>query len=317
MRIVHICESFIEGWGYQENLLPLYQKRAGHDVVIVSDNAHLRILANQPELRNQIIAQGSEYSYEGMKIYKIKTFLNTSSTAFFCFGLHKILEKERPDIIFHHNVGLATLSVAARYKRQHPNIKLYVDSHVDWINESKNRLWHFFFYDIVIPLQVWRLGKTIDYYFGVSPMRCQYLSKVFHVPEQKVRFFPIGCDTDEVEKVKDDRKQLRKKFHISEDAFVVVIGGKMDRTKGTLELIAACDEIRRKGENIKLMLFGKSDDEIKSNVDGKDWIVRLGWCYRITTLSLLKMADVACWPWLHTTLIEDSVAAGTPIIVKM
>ena len=71
----------------------------------MSDNAHLRILANQPELRNQIIAQGSEYSYEGMKIYKIKTFLNTSSTAFFCFGLHKILEKERPDIIFHHQCG--------------------------------------------------------------------------------------------------------------------------------------------------------------------------------------------------------------------
>ena len=29
------------------------------------------------------------------------------------------------------------------------------------------------------------------------------------------------------------------------------------------------------------------------------------------------MADVACWPWLHTTLIEDSVAIGTPLIVKM
>ena len=33
--------------------------------------------------------------------------------------------------------------------------------------------------------------------------------------------------------------------------------------------------------------------------------------------ALLKMADVACWPWLHTTLIEDSVASGTPLVVKM
>ena len=43
----------------------------------------------------------------------------------------------------------------------------------------------------------------------------------------------------------------------------------------------------------------------------------MGWCDRTTTLSILTMSDVACWPWLHTTLIEDSVACGTPLVVKM
>ena len=47
------------------------------------------------------------------------------------------------------------------------------------------------------------------------------------------------------------------------------------------------------------------------------WVKRFGWCDRSTTLSFLKLADAACWPWLHTTLIEDSVAVGTPLIVKM
>ena len=86
---------------------------------------------------------------------------------------------------------------------------------------------------------------------------------------------------------------------------------------GTLELIAACDFLRKKGDDVRLVLFGKIDDEVGSVADTYGWVTRLGWCDRTQTLSVLKMSDVACWPWLHTTLIEDSVACGTPLVVKM
>ncbi len=316
MKIVHITESYIEGWGYQENLLPLYQKRAGHDVVVISDNAHLKYVQNR-ELAEQIAAKGTEYEYDGIKIYKIKTILNTSSTSFACKGLYKILEKEQPDMIFHHNVNVSTLTVAARYKSLHPKVRLYVDNHADWINESKNRLWHWFFYDTLIPWQVRHLGDNVNYYIGVSPLRCQYLHDVFKVTENKVRFLPIGCDTIGAEQVTESREQLRLQYKIEDDAFVVVSGGKLDRSKGTLSLIKACENLKAKMANLRMVLFGKIDEEVTHVAKSKDWITLEGWCDRMKTLSLLKMADVACWPWLHTTLIEDSVASGTPLVVKM
>ncbi len=317
MKIIHITESYIEGWGYQENLLPLYQKLAGHDVVVVSNNNHLVDIRNRPDLIQEIRARGNEYWYEGIKIYKIETKLNISSnTSFFCSGLQAILEKEKPEMIFHHNVGLATLTAAAKYKKRNPKVKLYVDNHADWINESKNRLWHLFFYEIVMPLQVKYIGSAVDYYIGVSPLRCQYLEKVYKVPHNKIRFLPIGCDTEQASHVNESREELRKRFNIPLDAFVVISGGKIDRTKGTLELIAACDLLRQKGNNIHLILFGKIDDEVSAEAK-RDWITCFGWCDRIKTLSLLKLSDVACWPWLHTTLIEDSVTVGTPLVVKM
>lgn len=318
MKIVHITESYIEGWGYQENLLPLYQKRAGHDVVVVSNNNHLVDIRNRPDLIKEIIERGNEYWHDGIKVYKIKTQFNFSSnTSLFCKGLYVILEKECPDMIFHHNVGIATLTVAAKYKKRHPSVKLYVDNHADWINESKNKIWHFLFYDIVVPLQIKRLGDTIDYYIGVSPLRCKYLNIVYRVPQHKIRFLPIGCDTEQANLVKKSYEELRMEYGMSSKAFVVVSGGKIDRTKGTLELIVACKELRNKGEKVQLVLFGKIDEEVGMVAEQYGWIKCVGWCNRTETLSLLKMADVACWPWLHTTLIEDSVAIGTPLVVKL
>jgi len=315
MKIVHITENHIDGWGYQENLLPLYQKRAGHDVAVISDNDHLRYIQN-PALAREIIGRGREYEWDGIRIYKIKTYLTTTTDALFCRGVYKILEKEKPDVIFHHNVNISTLTVAARYRRRHPRVTLYADNHADWINESKNRLWHFFYCKCLIPLQVGRIGDKVKYYIGVSPLRCRYLEEVYKVPKEKIRFLPIGCDTEQADQVTEERAGLRARFHLPEDAFVVVSGGKMDRSKGTLELKAACEEMRQAGLDLRLVLFGKRDKELDAAVEGKDWIRCLDWCNRETTMSLLKLADVACWPWLHTTLIEDAVAAGTPIVVK-
>ena len=316
MKIVHITENYIEGWGYQENLLPLYQKRAGHDVVVISDNDHLKYAQN-PELADRIINRGTEYELDGIKNYKIKTYFATSTSSFLCKGVYAVLKKEKPDIIFHHNLNTSTLSVAAMYKKRHPEVKLYVDNHADWINESKNRLWHLFYYDFLLPLHVKLLGNRINYYIGVSPLRCQYLHDVFRVPQNKIRFLPIGCDTDQAVQISESREDLKKQFDIDSRSYVIVTGGKIDKSKGTLTLIDACIELRRKGENVHLVLFGKIDDEVRSYAARHSWITLLGWCDRKMTLSLLKMADVACWPWLHTTLIEDSVASGTPLVIKM
>lgn len=317
MKIVHITSIYIEGWGYQENLLPLYQKWAGNDVVVVTDNNHLGYI-NNPDLAKEIVRTGGEYVQpEGIKVYKIKTFVNTATTSFFCRGLYKILEREKPEMIFHHNVNVSTLTVAARYKRRHPGVKLYVDNHVDWINETKNQVWHWLFYDFFIPAQVHRLGSVVDKYIGVTPLRCQYLQEVFKVPQNRVAFLPIGCDTNQAEQVKANREELKRTFNILTEAFVIVSGGKISRSKGTLELIKACDKMREVGENIRLVLFGKIDEGVSSIAQKYEWITQIGWCNRLETLSLLKMADVACWPWLHTTLIEDAVAVGTPLVVKM
>ncbi len=315
MKIVHITHHYIDGWGYQDNLLPEYQSRQGDDVVVVSDNDHLGYMQN-PELAAAIQAKGTEYVINGVRIRKIKCFFNTSNTSLLCKGLYRILQQERPDMILHHGVDSSSLIVAAVYKWCHKDVKLYVDNHADAINETRNKLWDFCYNKILLSSVVRILGKTVNRYFGVTPLRCDYLHDKFGVPLSRIGFLPIGCDTFYVDVLGLNREALRKRYGIPQEAFVVVSGGKMDASKGTLDLINAVQNLLPELSRLHLILFGKADAEVQKAADSSPFVTRFGWCDREMTLSLLALSDVACWPLLHTTLIEDAVACGIPLMVK-
>ena len=206
--------------------------------------------------------------------------------------------------------------VASWYKRKHPEVKLYFDNHADWINRSPNKYWNKLYTDGFQKLVVKLSGKYVDRYYGVTPLRCDYLHQVYGIPKDKISLLPIGCDTKRAQAIEVDKHEERIKMGIPEDAFVVVTGGKMDKSKGTLELIEACKGLRTEIPNLHLLLFGKADNEVLNAAYQQPFVIRKGWCDRRETLTLLKISDVACWPKLHTTLIEDSIACGVPLIVK-
>lgn len=315
MKIVHITHHYIDGWGYQDNLLPEYQCRQGDEVTVVSDNDHLKYLKNS-DLATAIRAKGAEYAIKGVKIRKIKCYLNTSNTSLLCRGLYKILKEEQPDMIFHHGIDCSSLIVAARYKKKHNTIRLYVDSHADAFNETHNRIWDFVYNKMLLSSVVKLLGNRVDRYFGVTPLRCEYLHKKFGIPTEKIDFLPIGCDTYRVDSLGLNRDVLRAKYDIPKEAFVVVSGGKMDASKGTIDLITAIRELHKEIPQLHLVLFGMYEAEIIEAIKDNPFVTQFGWCDRDSTLSLLALSDVACWPRLHTTLIEDAIACGIPLIIK-
>lgn len=314
MKFVHITHHYIDGWGYQDNLLPEYQLRQGWDVTVISDNDHLSYMRDDAKA-NDIISKGSSYIINGVKIRKIKCYLNTSDISLICSGLNRILEKENPDIILHHGLNCSTLIIASIYKKRHPYIKLYVDNHADWINRSKNRVWNYILNKIILSSVVKIIGNCVTKYFGVTPLRVDYLRDVLLIPSSKIGFLPLGCDTESADSLLPSKSELRKVYSISEKEFVIISGGKLDRTKGVVELINACKILSAKYSEIRLILFGNVDDEVKGLINNS-FITYMGWCNRVNTLSLLKLSDVGCWPLLHTTLIEDAVSCRLPIVVK-
>ena len=138
----------------------------------------------------------------------------------------------------------------------------------------------------------------------------------FGVPSNKIGFLPIGCDTYRVDNIDLEREALRTKYMIPQEAFVVVSGGKMDASKGTIDLINAISELHGEIPRLHLVLFGRYDTEVVEAMKDNPCVTHFGWCDRDNTLSLLALSDVACWPRFHTTLIEDAVACGIPLIIK-
>lgn len=311
MKIVHITHHYRDGWGYQDNLLPAYQQKAGNDVVVISDVNHI------PEREKEtILAKGREYFDGNIKIYRINCYVNTGNTSILCRGLYRILEKEKPNLIFHHGVNSSTLVVSCVYKKRNKKTILFVDSHTDCINMSKNKVWHLCYEKIWLTFVCKLINTYVDKYYGVSILRREYLHQTYHIPIDKIGFLPLGGDTDMVESIIDNKATLRNEFFISEDDFVIVSGGKMAASKGTISLIDAFVDIKKGDANCTLVLFGEMDSAVREAVRDKKGIISVGWCDRRKTIKLLKLSDVAVWPLLHTTLVEDAIACGTPLIVK-
>lgn len=315
MKIVHICISapYIDGWGYQENLLPRYLKKAGTENYIIASMNDIPVFV-KPEVKAEIMAKGTDYQIDGIRVRRIKTKQLTTSLLF-TKGLSKALDEIHPDVIFHHNFNCTSLVVAARYAKR-KKIPFLVDNHADVINISKNKLWAFVYYRLLIGLSCKLIRKTITVAYGVTQARCDFMRDWYGVPKNIIKMFPIGADTDLADAL-PPKESLREKYGFQQGDFIVVSGGKMGINKGTKQLIDTVEELKTTYQNIRLVLFGAFEDNDTLPLAQKSDVVSVhGWCDRTKTLELLKMADVACWPVHHTTLIEDAIAVCTPIIVR-
>ena len=313
MKIAHISISdpFIDNWGYQINLLTRYlQEIDVQNYIVASANDFPSYL--EKETRMEIEAKGNEYDLNGIKVRRIPT-KKLSTTMVVTWGLRDVLEDIKPDVIFHHNFNCTSMPICARYAKRHC-IPMVVDNHADTINMSKNRLWSFIYYKLLIGVSVKLHQKQIFKAYGVTHSRCDFIRDFYGVREDRIDFLPIGADVDFADTIKA-KNELRRKYNIDETAYVVVSGGKMGVGKGTDSLIRAVESLKNDYPQLVLVLFGRFEDtETKMMAHDSHVTIVHGWCDRTKTLELLKLADVACWPIHHTTLIEDAVSVCTPVI---
>jgi glycosyltransferase involved in cell wall biosynthesis len=310
MKVVHFSSIYIDGWGYQENLLPKYFKEDGHDVSVIALNKFL-----EKDLEKEI--SFNRYYIEGIEIIRIGTYFFLTSTLFFTKGLYRTLVKQNPDILFHHDIDFFSLMICVFYKSKHPKCKLFVDNHADMINKTKSSIWFAFYYKFILRIVTKLSSPFVEKFYGVTLGRCDFLEQVFGVNNSKIKLLPIGADTISADKITQSKKELKLKFNISIDNLVVISGGKMGVDKGTDLLIRAVEELNGRGMKISLVLFGSFNDELTQKLANNSKVVVVkGWCDRQSTLELLKMADIAVWPIHHTTLIEDSISCLTPLILR-
>lgn len=309
MKIVHVCMSapYIDGWGYQENLLPQYMAEAGTDVTVVASN----IL---PEYQNRDTVPIGEYYFGSVKVVRIPC-KRIGSSLTFTKNLMNTLVKEHPDAIFHHNLNFPSHFICNKYCVNN-NVKLFVDNHADYINCVPSKLKRLIFYRCLNGFITRCFSKSVFKFYGVTHSRCDFLINEYGIPASKVDFLPIGADV-KAATLSVSKAELRQKYGISQNDICIITGGKMGVDKGTCSLINAIISLRRDYQNLKLIVFGKCTDSCTEDLISKsDFILSEGWCDRSKTMELLSLADLACWPIHHTTLCEDAIACITPLLIR-
>lgn len=320
MRILHVClcGPFTDGWNYQENMLARAQLRSGFDVTVLAP------CYSYNEKGEIVFAEkGCFWGESGLKIIRvaIKGGRDVSFRLKRYKALYKTLEAENPDVIFVHGCQFLDAGKVASYVSKH-NVKLFCDNHADFHNSARGWISAKLLHGILWKSCAHRLVKNAECFFGVTPLRCAFLKDVYRLPDNKVKLLNMGADDVLAAKaVTEGRKKIREAFGISENALLLVTGGKIDSFKREiLELMRAVSQGMLCGEtDVRLIVFGSVEEECRKEFDklcdGRS-VIYAGWSEPEKTYDFFAAADIAVFPGAHSVFWEEAAGTGTPIAVR-
>ena len=317
MKVLSISVNYphTDGFSYQENLLPKYQKKSGNEVVILASQYAY-------DTKGKIV-KTSETGYvngDGILVMRLAIKQGDYNNRFKKFkGFYKAIKDIAPDIIFCHLFQFRDILDVIRYKKENPHVKLYVDNHADIFNSASSWLSKNILHKIIWKYYAKKLEPYVEKFFGVTPARVDFLKDIYKIDPSKIELLPLGADDEAVEKAQkfENLQKKRQQYGLTDDDFIIVTGGKIDHNKPqTLLLMQAVNEIEK--ENIKLLVFGSVADEYKEQFEKQlsDKVKYVGWKQSKEIYEEFAVADLVVFPGLHSVLWEQAVGMGKPCIFR-
>lgn len=315
MRIVNICMGapFTEGYTYQDNLLPEYQHKIGHDVTIITSilQRGQNGKVEKGNIENRILNNG-------VRLIRIKTGNKIRRIAGVYPDICNILDDLRPDLIYVHGLASHIPAYAIQYKKKHTNVHLIADNHQD---EGTTYTDKFPFNFLIKYFKLrWRLWiKYFDKIYGVTSWRVRFAHELYGIPESKLDTLIMGIDEDKIPSDKlAVRKQIRQELQITDGTFVFITGGKLDHHKKTLETLRAFSELKQ--DNVRLLVFGTPLMDIKEEfnrlVKADKRIINLGYVDSKFIHRYFLASDFGLFPGRHSVLWEEAIGCGLPCLFK-
>jgi len=318
MKILHIAPNapYNDYWGYQDNLLPKYHKKLGHDVTLIITNLmHKDGKIIETDCADYVLNDGVRVIRLKKKKYpnRILTDLNSK------LDVYEYLKDINPDFVFYHGLVSTTIFDVIKYKKKiNPDCVIVQDNHLDYnigfhADTLKQRLVRLFYRFIN--------KKSVPYVnriYGVTPWRKMYAEDYFKIPSNKTDVLIMGADDEKIDFInsKKIRKEIRDKYTISDSDFLVVTGGKIDCKKNILQLMEACSGMN----DIKLLIFGQVLNDVKDDFErvlncSKN-IIYIGWIDSDKVYDYFFAADLVFFPGHHSVLWEQACAAKVPCVFE-
>ena len=318
-KIVHLqfAGPYSEGYNYQENILPKYQKEPCNEVEVwTCDYAWEKGQLKKVPLCDKVMSDGVRLVRFEYKKYFLNFITNKLRNV---QGIYERLVLESPDFIMLHDVQSAVLKQVARYMAENPEVKLIVDCHADYSNSARNWLSRNILHKLIYRSYVKKIEPFVYKFYGTLPARVEFLKDVYGIDEDKCDLLVMGVEDEVAETVRSDTdiNSLRNRYGISSGDFLIVTGGKVDEFKTqTLTLMRA---VKTLDDHVKLLVFGSIapalQQEFDSLVDGVK-IVYAGWASGNDSYKFFVSADLVVFPGRHSVYWEQAAGLGIPLVVK-
>lgn len=316
MRIAHIGISggIIEDMTYQDNLLSKQNALDGHQVLYIS---------------NTIRREGAGFSYggyenkhlpDGRQIIRLpyEHFINrfASEKLRRVKGLYSILNEFSPDVILSHNLSYYSVLDVIRYKKDHPEVKLYADTHAASYNSGTNWLSLHVLHRIYYRYLTQRALPYLEKYFYIGEAERKFSLQNYGVPESLMEFYPLGGVLPSDETYANARQRRRAELGISPDELLLVHSGKFEAEKRTAELLQAFAKVPQLHARLAILgaIPDAENEKLTKLMAEDDRVCFLGWKSADELLEYLCACDLYCQPGGVSATMQNAICCGCPVM---
>ena len=327
MKILHICllGPFTDHFSYQENNITDAQQKFGHRITVITscrqysdkkDGSFVPTKAGKYFLNNGVeiirLPVSNKYNKPGLR-----RFLNH-------YDIVPVIRELDPDIVCVHGVGVMGTNADLKksfklLRKKNKSCVICADSHnfAELVKKPNSYIGYF--------IQWWRrctirdIAKEYDLVFPITPACQDYANKFYGIPNEKMVLLPLGFDEEKCSW--DNRVQIRAAFRekngIKDDDVVIIHGGKINKRRLTT---VAIDAVKRlNNQKVKLVIFGgiapDMQQEVEEQINSNDWIIYLGSLEPEEYYKAYLASDIAFFPGGQSSLWQEAIGCGLPLVV--
>lgn len=321
MKILMICEFFDEALDYQENFLAKVYHRLGHEVIVVTSTT-ASVFDYTVDAAGATTAQG-ETRTDHARIIRKPWRINLLHRLKAFDSLAPLLERERPDLIYFHDV-MPNMLDALGYMRRNPQARMIMDCHADLTNSGANVASRLILHGVIRKAILDAARPHLSKIFPVVPASTHFLKTYYRLRDEEMELLPLGVDLEAAGAAlaRGGGRQVRERLGIASDDFVVFTGGKLAPAKRTEEAVRALALLG--DPRIHLIVIGKlggpgSDEDYAARLsaasEGAPNVHFVGWQDRQGVYDHMNAADVAVFPASQSVLWQQSLGMGLPLAV--
>jgi len=323
LKIVHIMNWYIPNMGYQENYLPMEQKKLGHDVEIITSDRFPALKGFKQHVgrihKNRVVEKGT-FTDKDVVIHRLPTIIGYKSKIIILKGLKKKLMQINPNVIQAHGV-FSIVTLQTLFYMKDLNYKLFIDDHCHDNNFNQNSIQNKLYIKFVKQFYD-KYGKRISYFLPVTYSSKNIIKSTLDIPDNKIELLHLGVDSNFFRPSEDLREKCRKQIGIDDNEILILTSGKFTESKDIHILIKSFIKLTKKFDNIRLLILGNGPlnyikylyklieiGKIKDKVIFHDFVPN-------RELPLFyNAADIGVWPGDHTITAVEAISTGLPIIV--
>jgi glycosyltransferase involved in cell wall biosynthesis len=316
MKIVEVVDFFHPNAGYQNNILPKYIAKSGHEYFIITSQLEKVPNTYTAFFGKDNIEKEDEdfYKKTGVKIIRVPIRRFISGRALFTDEIFKTVDKLKPDLLFLcGNDTLFSMQYLLRYQKK--GIPLLLDSHMLEMASKNtfNKLFRAFYKKIFAPIIIENKLQVI------LVQDDPYVEKCLGIPLNQAPFISFGSDTMTFQPNIDVREKFRIENSIDENDFVVVYTGKLDEEKGGKMLARAFEEKFNLDRPIVLLVVGNSSGEYGAEVEeifkkSQNRVIRFPTQKYSDLGKFYQASDLSVFPRQCSLSFYDAQACGLPVV---